>query len=124
MRSLRPETLRVQAACEEHGARLGELPSAEVVLALAAAEGADPDACLALVRYELRDRQGRTWSLDMRGPCVVLANVEVVRAVMQHRREPRATLVYPYPGRLRRGQLGMLLMAWELIEEMEEQYPR
>lgn len=77
--------------------------------------------CLALVRYELRDREGRIWSLDTRGPRLVLTNVEVVRAVVHHRREPRATLVYPYPGRLRRGQLDMLLHAWELCEQWDEE---
>lgn len=120
MRSLRPETLRVQAACEEHRARLGELPSAEVVLALAAHEGADPDACLALVRYELRDRQGRIWSLDMRGPSVVLTNVEVVRAVLKHRREPKAALLFPHGRYVKRGHLELVLKAWEMCEDMAE----
>ncbi len=62
---LGPEVLRVLAAAIAHERAHGELPSSEVVAALANAEGASVGASLVMVRREIHDASGR--AIPLRG---------------------------------------------------------
>ena len=63
MKHVPPEAWRAYAAALAHRQRFGEMPSAEVVAALAKQEGASPAVVLALARFEGYARDGSVVSL-------------------------------------------------------------
>ena len=113
-----PATLRVVAASKVHEAKLGELPSAETVLQLAAAEpGANARAALIIVREELLADDGETivpiFKANAAAPRVTVADLDTLWALAGLGRTPRCKLAQPGGKMMPRKHLGFAAELWE-----------
>lgn len=113
-----PATLRVVAAAKLHETVLGDPPSADVVLELAASgPDANARAALILVRHEFLADDGETvvplFKADAAMPPVTVPDVDTLWALGGLGRRPLCKLRQPGGGIMPRGHLLWAAQRWE-----------
>ena len=121
---LSPEVWTVYAVAMGHRNQLGEWPSADFIVKLAEAEGANADAVLVLTRYELPAADGRGGYVKLRGGCramdshVVVKDSETMRAIMSTGWGVSAIMKDPRGSEIQFRKLRQWVGAWETGERI------